>query len=57
MMASAVQGRSNYDCLVREIIWAAGTKLGLPEWFADSQRRFYQDLQRCFKYGNALGPW
>ena len=46
-----------YDSLVREILWAASEKLGLPEWFVDSQRRFYNELQRCFKYGSALGPW
>ena len=45
-----------YDTIVREVVWQAGIRLGLPEWFADSQRRFYDGLQRCFKYGKALGP-
>ena len=45
-----------FDTIVREIIWAAAQDLDLPEWFADPQRRFYNDLQRMFKYGKALGP-
>ena len=45
-----------YDSLVREIIFAAAERLGAPPAFLDSQRRFYQGLQRAFKYGQSLGP-
>ena len=46
-----------YDCLVRQILFRAAEELGAPKGFMDSQLRFYEGLQRAFKYGKSLGPF
>ena len=49
-IAIMLLGRVGKEGGLREVIWAASIRLGLPEWFADPQRTFYGELRRCFNF-------
>jgi hypothetical protein len=46
-----------FDSVARQQTFEAASAHGAPKEITDSQFRFYEDLERVFRFGNSVGGW